>query len=408
MTGAETSPMPPAPAAVDDGPARVPGAVVIGGDYQGLGIVRSLGRRNVPVCIVDDERSIGRFSRYATHTESVPSLRDERQTVRHLMRIGRNLGLKGWVLYPTRDETVAALARHKAVLGEFFRVPTPDWNKTKWAWDKRNTYRLAVDLGIPIPKTWYPRDSRDLDSIPATQPLAVKPAIKRNFVYATKAKAWRANGRDELRTLYGQASAHVMPGEVMVQDIIPGGGSQQFAYCAFFKEGRAVGSMVVRRARQHPAEFGRASTFVETVDNPLLEELSGRFLRAIDYYGLVEIEFKLDPRDGQFRLLDVNGRTWGYHSLGARAGVDFAHMLFADQTGRTVAPSRARAGVRWIRLVTDAPTAVVEMIRGRQSVPEYLLSLARCDVEAVFTRDDPMPGILELAHIPYLVAKRGM
>src|SRR5207245_10693964 len=123
---------------------------------------------------------------------------------------------------------------------------------------------------------------------------------------------------------------------VMIQDLIPGDGRQQFAYCAFFKGGRAVGSMVVRRRRQHSPEFGRASTFVETIELPLLEQLSERFLRAIDYYGLVELEYKLDPRNGEYKLLDVNARTWGYHTLGPGAGVDFPYMLFADKVGEQV------------------------------------------------------------------------
>ena len=54
--------------------------------------------------------------------------------------------------------------------------------------------------------------------------------------------------------------------------------------------------MVARRSRQHPPEFGRASTYVETVDLPELEEPPLRFLRAIGYYGLVEVEYKRDPR----------------------------------------------------------------------------------------------------------------
>src|SRR3989442_12798221 len=104
------------------------GAVVVGGDYQGLGIVRSLGRRRVPVCVIDDEHSIARFSRYTTHAVAVESLRDERKTVDILLDIGRRLDLKGWVLYPTRDETVAALSRYRSVLMEYFRVPTPPWD----------------------------------------------------------------------------------------------------------------------------------------------------------------------------------------------------------------------------------------------------------------------------------------
>jgi predicted ATP-grasp superfamily ATP-dependent carboligase len=39
--------------------------------------------------------------------------------------------------------------------------------------------------------------------------------------------------------------------------------------------------MTVRRRRQHPSDFGRASTFVETISLPELAEPSCRFLAAI-------------------------------------------------------------------------------------------------------------------------------
>src|SRR5579864_3675937 len=93
-----------------------PGAVVIGGDYQGLGIVRSLGRRGIPVCVIDDELSISRFSRYATSGFHVPDLRNADGTVETLMDLGQRLHLAGWVLFPTRDELVAALSRHRSTL----------------------------------------------------------------------------------------------------------------------------------------------------------------------------------------------------------------------------------------------------------------------------------------------------
>ena len=387
--------------------AEGPGAVVIGGDYQGLGIVRSLGRHGVPVCVIDDEHSIARFSRYATYSVGTASLRDQRQSVETVLDIGRRLGLKGWLLYPTRDETVAALARYRPLLTGWFRVPTPEWSTMQWVWDKRNTYRLASELGISTPRTWCPRTLSELEQLEVDPPVAIKPAIKEHFIYATKAKAWRANSRAELRELFQRAAAQVGPGEVMIQDLIPGNGEQQFAYCAFFKDGRAMGSMVVQRRRQHPPEFGRASTFVETIELPILETLSERFLRAINYYGLVELEYKFDSRDEQYKLLDVNGRTWGYHTLGSRAGVDFPYLLFADQMGDSVEPRRGRAGVSWIRLVTDLPTGILEVLAGRLDWRDYLRSLKNFHVEAVFNREDPLPGLMELLLIPYLSLKRG-
>jgi D-aspartate ligase len=384
------------------------GAVVLGGDYQGLGIVRSLGRRGVPTCIVDDEHSIGRFSRYASHFVKLPSLRDGDITTDSLLGLAERLKLQGWVLYPTRDEHVAAFSRRRAELSKIFRVPTPDWKIVQWAWDKRNTYRLARELGIPIPRTITfnsPDQLGELDH--DNPPFAIKPAIKEHFIYATKAKAWCAKSHSELRELFQRASELICPNEAMIQEVIPGGGMQQYSYCAFFANGEAVGKMLARRRRQHPLEFGRASTYVESIDAPLVEEYSERLLRAIDYYGLVELEYKLDPRDSQFKLLDFNARTWGYHSLGSRTGVDFSYMLYADQIGLPVDPCKVPAGVGWVRMTTDIPAAFMAWRAGELKSKDYIKSLTGCNVEAVYSFSDPLPGLAELLLIPYLAIKRG-
>jgi predicted ATP-grasp superfamily ATP-dependent carboligase len=165
--------------------------------------------------------------------------------------------------------------------------------------------------------------------------------------------------------------------------------------------------MTVRRLRQHPPEFGRASTFAESVNLPEVATSARRFLQAMRCHGLVEVEFKLDPRDGRYKLLDVNARTWGYHTLGARAGVDFPYLLYRSANGLPVRSTHARPGVGWVRLLTDVPTAFGEIWAGRLSPQAYLRSLLRVRSEAVFSFRDPLPGFAELALLPYLVAKRG-
>lgn len=384
------------------------GAVVVGGDYQGLEIVRTLGRSGVPVCVIDNEYSIAKYSKYCTHFVHQPKLREEEETIQSLLQTAAQLNLAGWVLYPTREEHVAAFSKRREELSRVFRVPTPAWDVIKWAWDKRNTYQLAQELDIPTPMTRYLTHIDQLEELDGlAPPFAIKPAIKEHFVYATKAKAWCANSHAELKTLFERAASLVGPGEVMVQELIPGGGSQQFSYCAFFRDGKAVGKMVARRRRQHPLQFGRASTYVETVDIPLLEELSERFLRKINYYGLVELEYKLDPRNSQYKLLDVNARTWGYHSLGAGAGVDFSRMLYLDQIGLAVEPCKGRAGVGWVRMTTDIPASAMAFLGRDLDVKSYIRSLRNCSVEAVFSREDPLPGLVEILLVPYLALKRG-
>jgi D-aspartate ligase len=383
------------------------GAVVIGGDFHGLAIARSLGRRGVPVCVIDDEYSIARFSRFATHYVSVPSLRKEQEAVDSIIAVAKRFGLKGWVLFPTRDEHVAAFSKHKNVLEEWFRSPTPDWETIKWAWNKWNTYRLAEKIGLPIPKTWCPRTVEELDKIDAEFPLGVKPAVKEDFFYATKAKAWRVNNRKELTDLFQQATVHSGSNEVLVQEIIPGDGTCQFSSCLLFKDGKSIASMEAQRWRQHPPEFGRAATYVESIDRPDLREMSVRFLKEINYYGLAEVEYKLDPRDGKLKLLDVNARTWGFHALGAPAGVDFSYLLFADQTGQAVEECQGRAGVGWIRMVTDVPSCVLGLINGHLKWKDYTRSLDHVGIESVFSSEDLLPTFAEIALIPYLAVKRG-
>ena len=193
-----------------------------------------------------------------------------------------------------------------------------------------------------------------------------------------------------------------------MQELVPGSGETQLAYCAFFRDGRASASMVVRRLRQHPPLFGRASTFVETIEHPEVEELSQRFLQRIGYYGLVELEYKRDARDGQTKLLDVNARTWGYHSLGQRAGVDFPYLQYADQLSL---PGRPTGCARLLASLDPAgdrrADSRLELLRGRARLARVRAVVASANVESVFSRDDPLPGLAELALLPYLAAKRG-
>ncbi len=383
--------------------AETLGALVVGGDHPGLGVARSLGRRGIRVCVIDDARCIASYSKYVEQVVRVKDLRDERKTIDSVIEVGRELNLRNWVLLPTRDETVASFSRNRRELQEFFRVPVPDWDTVKWAWDKKSTYELAEKLDIPCPKTFNVGSAGELPSLYSRLPLAVKPAVKEHFFYETGAKAWRANTIDELHALFAKAQEKISTDEILLQEIIPGNGTTQYSFCAFFKDGRSHSTMVARRERQHPREFGRAATYVESIDEPIVEELAERFLKAIDYYGIVEVEFKRDFRDGKFKLLDVNARIWGFHSLGAAAGVDFPYLLFADQLGQATSQCRGKPGIGWVRLITDIPTALSGMLRGHGNIASWIETLRRARVESVFAMDDPFPSVAEAIMLPYLI-----
>ena len=129
---------------------------------------------------------------------------------------------------------------------------------------------------------------------------------------------------------------------------------------------------------------------------------------ALPFDGLVEVEFKRYRRDGRLKLLDVNPRIWGWHTLGRRAGVDFPYLLWRMLNGAPVSPARGRPGVRWVRALTDVPTVLGALRAGELSFPAYLSSLRGPIEYAVLARDDPLPAIVELPSALHLAwVRRG-
>src|SRR5439155_1414069 len=129
--------------------------------------------------------------------------------------------------------------------------------------------------------------------------------------------------RAELAAHYARAVALLGADGLMVQELVPGGGSEQGSVAAFCREGRTLVAMTARRSRQYPVDFGLSSCFVEAVELPELLGPARRLLELMGLSGMVEVEFKRDRRDGRDKLLDVNPRAWGWHALCQQCGVDF-------------------------------------------------------------------------------------
>jgi D-aspartate ligase len=370
------------------------GAIVIGEHCRGLGIIRSLGRRGIPVWTLQPKRELmAGASRYSRKHFAWPD-GDDRQRLDRLFALASRYGLDGWALFPDCDESAALLARHHEELARHFRVTVPPWDVLRWAYDKRLTYRLAADNGIDQPQTFLPACRDDLAKFDVSFPALLKPAVKAEPNRFTRDKAWLVNDRQALSARYDEARSLVPDDVIMVQELIPGGGEAQFSYTALCQEGRTVASLTARRTRQYPIDFGHSSSFVETVCEPAIEEPARRVLAAMGYTGLVEVEFKYDARDRRFKLLDINPRAWTWHGLCAHAGVDFPYLLWLMTHGEPVPDVSARPDVRWVRVGTDIPAALSAMLRGRLSLRDYARSLSAPLHFAIFATDDLLPGLL--------------
>ena len=381
--------------------AAAPGALVVGGALGALGVVRSLGRQGIPVAFLTHDHPIAGFSRYVGRRLSWAGP-EQPNALDTFKRLIRNNGLTGWTVFACADAEVRFVAQNHAALSGLVRLTTPPWEITRWCHDKRLTYRRAAELGIDVPWSAYPRDRGEVTRLDCRFPVILKPTVRDSQNAFTMAKAWRVDDRAELLARYDEAARLVGEATIILQEMIPGGGEQQFSFAAVCERGEAIASLVARRTRQYPIDFGYTSTFVESIEQPDVEAAARRMLRAIDFTGLVEVEFKLDARDGRYKILDINPRSWTWIGLGALAGVDYPLLAWRGAHGEAITPVRGRTGVAWMHASRDLVAAGQEIWRGRRTVASYLRSLRQPIAFAAFAKDDPLPGLVELP----LVASR--
>ena len=381
------------------------GALILGGDYRALGIARSLGRQGIPVWVVQDDDRLAGTSRFVRRRLPWPAP-DEVARIAFLQALAHEHDLDGWVLFPTTDEAAAMVSRAHDKLSVPFRLTTSPWPVHHAATNKTDLYLRAGALSIAHPRTFQPQGEKDLPSLDLTFPMILKPSQRRARNEFTAAKAWRVDTAEQLLDRYRHACSLVDPADVMIQELIPGDGECQVSFACVCVEGTPIAWLTATRIRQFPMDFGRLSTFVVTQDHPSLLEPSRRLLADLRLTGPVEVEFKYDARDQSMKLLDVNARMWGWHSLGAAAGVDFSHLAWLAAQGRAVPDTSARAGVRWVRLSTDFPTAVGEIRARRLRIGQYLRSVRPPLEGPIAALSDPLPVLAELPLIALNLLRR--
>ena len=383
-------------------PMNEAGALVLGADYRSLGICRSLGRRGITAWVaVEFDDDLATHSKFVRRTVPWPGVFDTDQT-EFLLHLAEDEGIKGWVLFPTGDKSADFVSRHHADLEQAYRLTTPPHASYDAAQDKRQVYARAQALGIAVPSTWYTDSVDEAAALDLEYPVILKPATGAITNPISDTKVWFVEDRDAMLARYAEAAEVMHSGHVMIQEIIPGGGEHQLSYAAACRKGDPVAFLTARRTRQIPVDFGRASTFVETYDIPEIIEPSEQVIADLALEGLVEVEFKRDPRNGLVKLLDVNARAWGWHSIGAPAGVDFPYLAWLVAQGEPVEPAVGRPGVRWVRLTTDLPTSAKEIAGRRMKLGSYLRSLRPPLEGPIAAKDDPKPALMEL---PVLVKR---
>jgi len=372
------------------------GVIVLGGHVQGLGIIRIFGKNKIPTILLDNTRvNIARHSKYCKEFYLYQNLIDK------LIEFGERGIFKNWLILPTNDSHVSELSKNKELLSKHFIVGIDDWSTIEVFYNKKNAYNLAEKLNIDFPQTWFPESLTEISRYPIKFPCIIKPAIMHEFYRITKKKVFVCNNRDELLNNYKKALEVIPPNEVMIQDIVPGSSENLYSACFMYNKDKAHVQLISRRKRQHPVNFGNATTFAETVSKNELIEISEKLLKEVQYDGICEVEYKYDKRDGKFKFLEINTRTWKWHSISIKSDSPFLMSYYNKCYGLEEIIKLEFKDACFKHILTDIPVSIQMILMGI-----FKRSSCKNIQYGTWDKKDLLPGIFELLILPYLIIKR--
>jgi D-aspartate ligase len=178
----------------------------------------------------------------------------------------------------------------------------------------------------------------------------------------------------------------------MLQEYIPEEVADDWIFHGYFDAGSEclVGFTGVKY-RSFPPYFG-ATSYARAVANPELESESIAFLRNVGYRGIVDMDWRLDRRDGRYRLLDCNPRIGAQFRLFENtAGIDVVRAQHLDLTGREVPKAPQVEGRGFFVENRDLP-ALLTYKRLRPKPGAVPHEKGRIE-PAWFAWDDPLPFV---------------
>jgi len=158
-----------------------------------------------------------------------------------------------------------------------------------------------------------------------------------------------------------------------------------------------------RRIREWPHDFGNGC-FIENAIIPEFEKIITSLIKKIRYFGIVDAEFKKDPRDNMFKLIEINPRCWMQNSLPARYGINFSYIAYMDTIGKKFEKQYLNnKNIKWLFMQDDFYSSFESVKKGELSFSEWINSFRGKKEYAIFSKDDPLPFFVSSAKTAFTI-----
>lgn len=371
-------------------------AIVFGENYGTLGVVSSLSKEGIQVILLASEPGHAWHSRFVSKRVRIPDPVDHSSRLLELLMKTKE-NWDGALLLPTSDEYVNFVSQNRTELNKRYISAVQDWKVIREIIKKNMLYLQAQKMGVPTPQFYLPDSVQFLHQRRNDffYPCILKPFDTRQFHRVYKKKVFVIRDFRELIDQFSDIQQNQL--QAMISEIIPGEDSSLFHYRSYIDSlGDVLAEMCTQKLRQYPSGFGQAAVARTIPIIPEIRHFALTLLRSFSYRGESSAEFKLDHRDNQYKLMEINVRPVTPEGHFFAAGINFAYMTYLDLIENIRKPSSTyRHDIYWINNFWDIQNFFGSLRSGNLHLREFLRPYWKKKVFAVPFFDDPIHFLIE-------------
>jgi predicted ATP-grasp superfamily ATP-dependent carboligase len=356
-----------------------------------MGMIRSLALEKIPsISITKDQLGLSLFSNQTFGLKCPDYSNNPKLLADFLLDLRKHLKQPG-IIMPTDDGTLETLISIDEQIKDQYKKTYPKAEVLDFILDKYNQYSSAKAAGVPVPHTIAPENISDLENWPRELfPCVVKGRRGKKFYNLVGFQALLIDQPEALYELF----SNLDPKLAIIQEFIPGEDNQIFAYRFYFsEEGRLLAKFITQKLIQTPRTFGVMRRGISN-SNANIGDQSLRWLSEIGYTGLGQVEYKLDPRDGKYKMIELNARSWLSIFLATLSGVNFAAIMYYSSIGKELNPVTEQVdGVEWVSHVEEFLTVTGEILKRQFNLREWIKNRPK-GKDVIFGWKDPLPGLI--------------
>jgi predicted ATP-grasp superfamily ATP-dependent carboligase len=378
---------------------NIKNAIVIATHSIGYGIIRSLGEMGVPIiAMYYSDKDMGYVSKYVKKAYKVPHPEKKYIQFNEFMNKYKNK-YRDDIIFPSDDVSLTAVSKSKDFLKNYYKVACPSWDITKKIIDKKYTYQIANDFGVPSPATYTVSNFEQYEKIKnkLKYPCLVKPRKSHIFYEKFKKKLFMAHSENNIFEYLKVTNEFNI--DMLIQEYIPGPDTNGVNYNSFVNyEGQRI-EFTSKKCRLAYPGFGIPRCVISK-NIPEILPIGRKIISVMKYKGYSCTEFKMDERDGQYKLMEINARHNRSGLLSLKSGINFPYIEYMALSGKKInsLPS-FKEGCYWIDEFHDFYSTLKYYKKEKYKIKNYFKPYFNDNIFSIFNKADIQPFIKRLAQI---------